>query len=288
MINGFKKEFMFFARGGRLAGLLIVMIALAVVSPILFGFTSAMMSSVKDVLPDNTQYAEMAEMVTSFSASDMVMYNIEYISGIGSIVVLFLFKGAAGGEQKKRSVMIPHCAGLTAERYALPKFVIYPIVILVISFAAAYIGAGMALVFFPSKLEWDMVFIAAICSAVYLAFSTAMQFCVGLCTGKSNLAIVIVIVMHITLPSLLNFFRVDRFNPFALSSISLTAAMKSGESGNPLLNSAGQLTTTSDISTLNVIVSLSTAVIITALMFYLTIFVLHTQEVHNEGDEPVL
>ena len=279
---------MFYSRGGRLAIVLIFMVALAVMSPVMFGMMSGLMESMKEMLPDDDQYAQMADMFTTFSASDMIMYTIEYVAGIGSIVILFLFKGAAGGEQTRRSVIIPQCSGLTAERYALPKFLIYPFSILIISAAAVIAGAGTSLLFFPGDLDWSMVLLAALCTGVYLAFSTAMQFTIGICTGRANVAVVIVIVLNMILPSILGLFRVDRFNPFALQSIALTAARESGETGNALLAAAETVSSSSDLSTLNICVSLGTAVSISILLYFVTVFILHTKEVHNEGNEPVL
>ena len=90
------------------------------------------------------------------------------------------------------------------------------------------------------------------------------------------------------LPSVLSLFRVDRFNPFALSSIALSAAQASGESGSVLLSTLETSSVSSDISPLNITVSLGTSVVISVLLYFLTIFTLHTKEVHNEGNEPVL
>ncbi|MBO6230351.1 MAG: hypothetical protein J6O50_07270 [Ruminiclostridium sp.] len=288
MINGLRKEMMFFSRGGRLAAVILVMLALAVMSPVMFGMMSGMMQTLKDAMPDEETYTQMLDLYTSFSASDMIMYNAEQVAGIGSIVILFLFKAAAGGEQKKRSVLIPQCAGLTAEKYTLPKFLIYPLVIFAASVAAMIAGAGMSLIFFPSELKWDMVWLSALCAGIYLAFSTAVQFCIGLCTGSSNIAVVAVIIMHMILPTVLSFFRVDRFNPFALSSIAMSAAAGSGESANALLSAAGTASAAGEISQLNVIVSIGTALVISVMLYFVTVFVLHTKEVHNEGNEPVL
>ena len=288
MINGFRKEIMFYLRGWRFAVLVLVMILLAVSSPVTFGMTSGMMETMKEALPDNEQYAQMTEMFTSFSAADMIMYNVEYILGLGSIVILFLFKGAAGGEQKLRSVIIPQCAGLTPERYVLPKFFIYPISIFVISIAAVYAGAGMSVLIFPGEIDMGMIALSAVCTGVFLVFSTCMQFCIGICNGRSNIAIIAVIILNSILPTILGFFRVDRFNPFALQSIAMEAAQNTGETGNALLAAASETYSSSDISTLNIIISISTALIFSVLLCVLTIYVLHSKEVHNEGDEPVL
>jgi ABC-2 type transport system permease protein len=264
------------------------MFGLAAMSPVLFGFMSSMMQTLKDALPDDESYSQMIELYSSFSVSDMIMYNVEQLTGIGSIIILFLFKAAAGGEQKKRSVIIPRCAGLSAEKYIIPKCLIYPAFVFVVTVAAHFAGTGLSLMFFPGDVYWDLAWISALCTGMYLAFSTAMQLCIGLCTGRSNLAIIIVIVMHMAIPTVLGLFRVDRFNPFALSTLATNAATNSGESGNKLLSAAGSMSTSGDISSLNLIVSISTAVIISVILYFVTVFVIHTKEVHNEGDEPVL
>lgn len=287
MINGFRKEMMFFTRGGRMLAILLVMFSLAVVSPLMFGMMQGMIEVISEMSPSE-EYTEMMSMFTSFSASDITMYNVEYIAGIGAIVVLFVFKGAAGAEQKLRSVVIPQCAGLSAVDYVLPKYLIYPLFIFVVAVLSIYAGSGAALLFFEGPLDWGYITTAAMCTGVFLAFSTAVQFCVGLCTGKSGLAIVICIAMQTFLPTVLQTLRVDRFNPFALYSIAMSAAMASGESGNALMTAVETASSSNDLSTLNIAVSTGTAVVISVLLYFVTVFVLHTKEVHNEGNEPVL
>lgn len=287
MINGFRKELMFFTRGGRLAAVILVMLSLAVVSPVMFGMMQSMISVLTQMSPSE-EYTEMMSMFTSFSASDITMYNVEYVAGIGAIVVLFVFKGAAGGEQKLRSVVIPQCSGLSAVNYVLPKYLIYPVVVFAVSVLSVYAGSGTALLFFAGQLDWGHVTTAAMCTGVFLAFSTCVQLCVGLSTGKSGLAIIICIAMQTFLPSILSTFRVDRFNPFALYSIALSSAMASGESGNSLMTAVEQASASSDLSALNITVSVGTALVISVLLYFVTVFVLHTKEVHNEGNEPVL
>lgn len=287
MINGFRKEIMFFTRGGRIVAVILIMLGLAVMSPVMFGVMQGMMETISKVSPSE-EYADMISLFTSFSASDIAMYNVEYVVGIGAMVVLFLFKGAAGGEQKLRSVIIPQCSGLTVVDYILPKFLLYPIFIFFMTMIAIFAGAGASLIFFPGPLDWGYITLSAICAGVFIAFFTAMQFCIGICTGKSALAIVICIVTQTFLPSVLSMLRVDRFHPLALYSISLSAAMASGQSGNSLMTAVETSSSSGDISALNIAVSIGTAVVISGLLYFITIFVLHTKEVHNEGDEPVL
>ena len=54
VISGLRKEMMFFLRGGRFAIVLVVMIALAVMSPLLFGAMSSMMTAMSFSAPSLT------------------------------------------------------------------------------------------------------------------------------------------------------------------------------------------------------------------------------------------
>lgn len=288
MISGLKKEFLFFMRGGRFAIAIIVMIALAVMSPLMFGMMAQMMETMKDAMPTES-YSEIAEEFTSFSAADISMYNVEYIASYGAIIMLFIMKGAAGGEQKKRAVIIPQCSGLSPERYALPKYLLYPFSVFLMAFLAILLGAWASEMIFSGSLDWNMIMLSAVCSGIFLAFSTSMQLCVGICTGMPNVAIIIVLALQMFLPTILGLFRVDRFNPLALSSIALSAARASGESTSSLMAAIEtSSSSTNDLSTLNISVSLGSAIVISVLLYFLTIFTLHTKEVHNEGNEPVL
>ncbi|MCR4780025.1 MAG: hypothetical protein K5876_02905 [Ruminiclostridium sp.] len=287
MINGFKKEMMFFTRGGRMAAVIVVTIALALMAPVMFGMTSGMMEVMRDMSPSE-EYTQMIDMFTNFSAADISMYNVEYVASMGAIVILFVFKGAAGGEQKLRSVIMPQCSGLSAVNYVLPKFLIYPVFVFFVTTAAIFVGAGASLIFFEGPLDWGWITVSAVCSAMFLTFSTSVQLCIGISTGRSGLAIIMCIAMQMFLPSILGMFRVDRFNPFALYSIGLSSAMASGQSGNALMSALEMTSTSGDLSALNIAVSMGTAFVISILLYFVTIFVLHTKEVHNEGNEPVL
>ncbi len=290
MVNGFKKEMLFYTRGGRLVIMLVVMVVLALMAPVMYGFLKMMVGALNTAEGIDESTRQMLDLFGGFTAAEVTMYTVEYVAGMGAIVTLFLFKGAAGGEQQKRSVIIPHCSGLSALDYALPKFIIYPMSIFIVSFVAVFLGAGVSLPIFGGELDWGMVAISALCTAGFLAFFTVLQFCIGICTGRSGLAIIICIIAQTFLPSLLSFFRIDRFNPVSLYSIALGAALGSGKSSGNFFASLESSTNSvsGDVTPLNVTISLVTAVIISVLLGFVTVFVLHTKEVHNEGDEPVL
>lgn len=287
MINGFRKELMFFTRGGKLAIMIIVAFVLAGMSPVMFGMMKEMIKVMESMYDEET-FKSMFAMFTNMGSAEVNMYTINYVVEFGAIVFLFILKGAAGGEQQKRSVIIPQCSGLSAVNYASPKFIIYPLFIFVLSFAAIFTGAGLALMIFGGETDWGMIAISALCAGIYLVFFTTVQLCVGICTGRSGLAIVVCILMQTFLPTVLSLFRVDRFNPLALSTIAMNAAMASGDSEGGMLSTLQSTSASTDISTLNIAVSIGTAVVISVLLYFITIFALNTKEVHNEGDEPVL
>lgn len=287
MINGFKKEMMFFMRGGRFAIIILVMIALAAMYPLMFGMMNAMIETMKGLYDEET-FDQMFSMFSNFSAADITMYTVESVVEFGAIVMLFIFKSAAGGEQQKRSVIIPQCSGLSPVRYVFPKFAIYPIFMFLVSAISVYLGAGVSALLFPGGLDWGMVTVSACCSGVFLAFITSLQFCIGICTGRSGTSIAIVLVMEMFVPSILAFLRVDRFNPFALSSIATYAPLANAEPGNSMFASLGTASISNDVTPLNIAVSIGTAVVISVMLYFVTLFVLNTKQVHNEGDEPVL
>ena len=51
MINGFRKELMFFTRGGKLAIMIIVTFVLAGFSPVMFGMMKSMIQVMESMYP---------------------------------------------------------------------------------------------------------------------------------------------------------------------------------------------------------------------------------------------
>lgn len=290
MVSGFKKEIMFFMRGGRFAVMIIVMVVLAGMYPVMFAMMNTMIEAMKSIY-DEESFTQMFALFTNMSAADITMYSVQSIIEFGAIVMLFVFRNSAGGEQQKRSIIIPQCSGLTPARYLLPKFAIYPVFMFIVTAVSVYIGAGMSAIMFPGGLDWGMITVSACSAGVFLAFLTSMQFCIGICTGKSGVTIAAVILMEMFLPTLLQLFRVDRFNPFALNSIAMYAPLANADPSNSMFASMSAISTTpgsGEITTLNITVSIVTAVIISVMLCFVTLFVLNTKQVRNEGDEPVL
>ena len=175
--------------------------------------------------------------------------------------------------------------------YVMPKFIVYPAVMFTVSFLSVLAAGGASVMLFGGSLSFDMLCLSALCTALYNAFITVVQFTVGLCTGGPRLAVVSVILAEMIIPSLLSLFGVSKFNPFTLATIAESSAYKAGAASAEdasVFGLAGDAFTGYDTGFLNVSVSIGTAVVISVLLVFLTVFVLSAKQIKNEGSEPML
>ena len=309
--NGLKKEFMLFSRTGKLIGVILVILIFSVMDPIMFKGMGAMVGAMANSIPEGsgaelTEYMQtvkdMASMFDSFSASYLVATSIAEVTGLGLIILMFILMSAAGGEQKKRSVIIPQCAGLTPAGYIAPKFLIYPLSALLLSVLGVYLSAGVSSLLFGGSLDMGKISLAALCLGVYMAFISVLQLTIGICTGKPGVSVIVVIIAASIIPVILSSLRVDRFNPFALTGIASNAAISAGgeaEAVGAVSEAAGgsftsisammeSLSASAEVDGLNLAVSVGVTVVISVILYFMTLFVLTARQVKNEGNEPVL
>lgn len=307
--NGLKKEFMLFSRTGKLIGVILVILIFSVMDPIMFKGMGAMVGAMANSIPEGsgaelTEYMQtvkdMASMFDSFSASYLVATSIAEVTGLGLIILMFILMSAAGGEQKKRSVIIPQCAGLTPAGYIAPKFLIYPLSALLLSVLGVYLSAGVSSLLFGGSLDMGKISLAALCLGVYMAFISVLQLTIGICTGKPGVSVIIVIIATSIIPMILSSFRVDRFNPFALTGIASNAAISAGgEAAGAVSEGATgsfasisammeSLSASAEVDGLNMVVSVGVTVVISVILYFMTLFILTARQVKNEGNEPVL
>ena len=95
-------------------------------------------------------------------------------------------------------------------------------------------------------------------------------------------------------------FRVDRFNPFALTGIASNAAISAGgEAAGAVSEGATgsfasisammeSLSASAEVDGLNMVVSVGVTVVISVILYFMTLFILTARQVKNEGNEPVL
>ena len=130
---------------------------------------------------------------------------------------------AAGGEQKKRSVIIPTCAGLSPSGYVMPKFIVYPLVIGLMSFIGGMITGGISNLIYNNELIISDIVFSSVCGAIYMFFITAVYFLTGLSTGRPGISVIIVYAGSTVVPLILQALDIDKYNPFTMQTLLMSS-----------------------------------------------------------------
>ncbi|MDR0820963.1 MAG: hypothetical protein LBN40_00655 [Oscillospiraceae bacterium] len=142
------------------------------------------------------------------------------------LIMLAIFLApVAGGEQKKRSIVIPYCAGLKPVHYVLPKFVLYPLVAFVLITLGNVIGAVLSGLWFEGGTVTAVAIVeSSFFMGLYAMFAVSLQLCTGIASGRPNIAAGITVVGIFLAPGVLTTLHVgDKYNPFALDDFATTA-----------------------------------------------------------------
>lgn len=317
---GLKKEFQHISRTGRFVGIIIAIVIFAFVDPLLLRATQELIGAMGDMLPtasvssdsvtppdatfdpsdtttigasDNVEMGGASDAVGDASdllgdTSDMLgsMFSDNPavgvasaqadITGTGVLIVLLVLMAVAGGEQKKRSTIIPHCAGLKANMYIAPKFILYPSLMFCLSFVATLIAGGMSILLFGGSLDFGTLLLSGVIFGVFMAFVSVLQLTVGICTGKPGVTVIILMISVSLVPVILSSFRIDKFNPFALTAMAQ----------NAVLSTSDLIWTV--IEPVDFAVSFGLTIVLSVILYFVTLFVLNAREIKNEGNEPVL
>lgn len=296
LTSALKKEFMYFSRTFRMFGVIFSIMIFALADPVMIKGVGAMMSAMGDMISeqesgivhegeeqaDSAMFSEedlaVFDMFAEMDASAMMSMSIGDFTNTAVLIVLLIMMGPSGSEQKKRSIIIPRCAGLTPKMYITPKFLIYPITGFLSGFIGLFVCAGVTSLLFDGAIDMAMLALGAVSVGLYISFVMILQLTLGICTERPGVSVVSVLAAVSLIPSLLSSFRVDKFNPFALPSIAMEAFGGASEfMGN-----------TSDLDPVNVAVSLIVTIILSLILYFTTLFVLTTRQIENEGNEAVL
>ncbi len=293
--SALKKELMFFSRTFRMFGVIFSILIFAFLDPLIFKGFGAMMDMVVDVAASESA-AQEAEgesadgmfteediaalsSLTNMNASGVMSMSIGDFTSTAVLIILLILMAPSGGEQKKRSIIIPRCAGLTPNMYATPKFILYPLTAFLTAFVGMFICAGMSILLFGGTIDIAMLLLGAVSVGLYISFVIILQLTLGICTERPGVSVVSVLAAVNLIPSLLSSFRVDKFNPFALPSIAMNAFLGGSEM---------EIFGTAELDPLNVGISLLVTVILSLILYFTTLFVLTTRQIENEGNEAVL
>lgn len=235
---GIKKELMLFTRGFKLLGVIITIVAISLLYPFTYKSMELMANQISDMgqqFGGETQgQVENAASINNMLGSISEMYGgsmaavgfktgVSSLTSTGSLVIMLLLMSAAGGEQKKRSVIIPTCAGLSPSGYVMPKFIVYPLVIGLMSFIGGMITGGISNLIYNNELIISDIVFSSVCGAIYMFFITAVYFLTGLSTGRPGISVIIVYAGSTIVPLILQALDIDKYNPFTLQTLLMSS-----------------------------------------------------------------
>lgn len=276
---GIKKEIIFFAKTFRMYGVLIAMVALAALSPLMLKSSELILGSLSDMNSSMQVTGQEGAGIEEFNIAEddslaemqnMISMDFAYISAISGItgnailVLLLCMMGTAGGEQKKRSVIIPKCSGLRVTDYVTAKFIVYPVFTFVSTAVISVLSYFLCKLLFGASLEMAVIIRYVLSASLYMVFLVSLMLFVGISTGKAGMSAALIYVGATIIPTILSLFKINKYNPFALQHY---------------------FTGFADLSTRTNKLELALNVLITIgliIVFYiLTIVILNTREIDN-------
>lgn len=286
--HSFKKERALFVRRYHLLGMLLGIFGFAVVSPLLCKAMDSMMKIANEMeFPTQTAAVSMASggvsgtagldsMMGMFqSASFSFGYTISQIIAYSLLIIMLVTRSAAGGEQRKRTMIVPMCSGLQYQNYLIPKFVIYPLSTLVLTFLGGMTAGGLCNALFSvDRVSFGTIAFGSLIMAVYCAFIVTIYLALGVCTSRPGLMTGAVYLGQMILPSLLEGMGLTDYQPFSLMSEASLIVMR-GED----FELSERLP--------SIFTAMGLCVVISVLMYFLAWGVLNAKKIDNtEEDKP--
>jgi ABC-2 type transport system permease protein len=193
------------------------------------------------------------------------------LTTIGLLVYLILINSFAGGEQKRRSIIIPQNSGLESYSYLVPKFIIYPLSIFAFTVISVIIAGVVSTWAFDNN---DIIilnaFVGAALAGLYNMFFVCLHLALGTSTGRAGMSSAICIVSAFILSDTLNLAGiVPAFNPLTMN---LTA----------VLVAAGDEIRSGIILGVGITLALMIAV------FFIALFVQNAKRIDNSGNEIII
>ena len=280
---GFKKEWLLSLRTFRLFGIIITMFSFALADPLMYKLLAVMMDYM------GTEFSTMEGMDAAMAEATGAMGQMAGLfndAGLifsvcmtefcmtGLIIVMLLLMAPAGGEQKKRSTIIPACSGLKFFNYLVPKFVMYPAIVFITTFLASMTAGGLCNVLFvENQISFGVMALESIMCATFILFVISIYFCVGLCTSRPGIATIFIYIGMNLVDLILTNLKLTKFHPFALRSLISTGEMVYDDF--EMSEHAASIA-----------VGIALSFVIAAVMFFLTNAVLGAKKINNQEDKP--
>ena len=268
----FRKEYLAFFRTKKFIILTLVIIGVSILNPLMLAGLGFLMDSLSGFYNEVGMDISILSDMLSSSVSTGVAQSVMDIAQTGLIVFLLVINSNAGGEQKKRSIMIPRSSGLRSFGYIFPKFIIYPLTAFVLAVVAAFASWGSSMMAFRNNDVTPVeVLLAGVLVGVCLMFYVCAHITIGTSTGKAGLSAAVCIVASLLLPSLFTLFGSEiAYNPFTLNVLAGTVVHSNGISAFQAIEAA-----------ITVVITLAIMII----LFFLALFVQNAKKIDNSGNE---
>ena len=268
IIAGFKKEILAFLRSHKLLILACVFIGLSVFSPLMIKGMSLLMDAMSDTY--DSLGVDVSGISGELSSSALLSASslVSDLSTTGLLVYLLVINTFAGGEQKQRSIIIPQISGLGSSAYILPKFIIYPITVFVITLLGSLVGGIVSTIIFDvNDIVWPALVAAGSVVGIYNMLYVCLHLALGIGTGKAGMSSAICIVASFLLPNFLSLMETTpTFNPFTMNLTAVSVLYGYEKPSNILIAAAITLA-------------------VTVVAYFITLFALNAKKIDNSGNE---
>lgn len=273
---GLKKEWLQFTRTFRLGGIILAIASFAFADPLMYWAMNLLLDGISttQTAVADTGALDIGEVASVFNNAGVVfsMTMAEFCS-TSTLIFMLILMSPCGGEQKKRATIIPSCTGLGTLEYLIPKYIIYPAAIFVVTLASCMMAGGICnLVFTDGAIDAGMMFLAAVLCAVYLTFILVVYMSIGLCTSRPGVVTVFMYIGVSIVQIFLNQLGLTKFHPLTLRSL-VTSEMFT--ESFVLADEVGSIA-----------VGTALSVVIGVMMFVLTYAVQKGTKINNQVDKP--
>jgi len=269
----FKKEILAFLRTNKFLTIAIVMIGMAILAPMLYVGLESLLTAMNPIYEQmGMDISGMTGMLGASTVFTGVFAGITNLAQVGLIVYLLLINSFAGGEQKKRSVIIPSSSGLRNFSYIFPKFIVYPLAALLLALIGAFVSWGVsAAIYEVGDVSPVGVLLGGALAGVCLMFYVCCHLALGTATGKPGMSAAVCISAALLLPDIFTFADPSLvYNPFTLSYLA----------GNVVQEGALR-----QFPPLDILMTVLITLVIMVILYFVALFVQNAKKVDNSGNE---
>ena len=287
----FKKERAQFFRTFKFWGIVLAIFGIAIANPLMYKMSGMLFRQLADDRQPTTmtiQASVMADpegslddllgglgigdMAEMYSRADSTLsLSLVSLASYSLLIILLVMMPVAGGEQKKRAMIVPQCSGLKFKSYLVPKFVIYPLSVFALTFLGGLTAGGLCNSLFDvGRVSFGMIAFGSLLIAVYLSFIVTVYLSLGLCTSRPGIMVGTVFIGQLFLQTMLDGMGLGDYQPF--TTITMVSVMFA-----PEYDLAAKMP--------SILTAIGLSAVIGVLMFFLALAVLNAKKIDNQEEE---